>query len=573
MSPGKGCIGWIGPAVDPHRYEIYRLVGTGGEGRVFYGAKPGPAGSNKVFVALKEYALPEGTGANVWPFDSTWVNLEDQRDVLAGIRSNPHLVLLMDTFKGEITYSGDIPRSKEFSVPFAVMEWIDGLPASELIAVGGIPLTRRLEWVRQLSSAVLQLHTSNSQNDNPLVHSDIKPENCVIRTGSNELVLVDLGGLQRVYGQGSRRIRTTSYAPPEIISGLDLNRTIAADIYSLGATAFFMVTGKTPPLAEADYIRQARRSLNAAPLMRTALLKRRRKQLMEHVLLPFAEDPKIRAEIDIGQWSERLRLLDPTRKAKRRAAGSGSVLAIASAIALGSYGWIAASTPNSPAEDAFDSLNRTIAWNLLPQARHASGSPRYSVDFKEDLSAPWRKVNPTLATARRRDDGLEDDGLEYSIQQNSRRVVVAAPIGPAPGSEAITVRGTLESGQGGWGVWCRGTTAAGQKRYSFMVTHAGAVGIFDYSTNSSGVGNNWWYLKGVDWNSPINLRVLCEDTGEAKPIKLTLEINDRTVLVFEPDTTAILGPGFSGVECFAFGDLPGPRANIVLENFSSTTLR
>jgi serine/threonine-protein kinase len=83
-----------------------------------------------------------------------------------------------------------------------------------------------------------------------LIHRDIKPEN-VILTRTGDVKLADLG-LARLtddekwgLSEAGMAIGTPYYISPEQVRG-QTNIDIRADIYSLGATLYHMVTGKVP---------------------------------------------------------------------------------------------------------------------------------------------------------------------------------------------------------------------------------------------------------------------------------------------------------------------------------------
>lgn len=82
-----------------------------------------------------------------------------------------------------------------------------------------------------------------------ILHRDIKPANVIMRDGL-EPVLIDFGAARQALSAQSRTVHaivTPGYSPKEQYA-VDLDRQGAwSDIYALGATFYFLVTGKTPP--------------------------------------------------------------------------------------------------------------------------------------------------------------------------------------------------------------------------------------------------------------------------------------------------------------------------------------
>lgn len=113
--------------------------------------------------------------------------------------------------------------------------------------------------VKQIAKSVLKilvyLHTLNP----PVIHRDLKPSNILLgdRTGNTvgQVYLIDFGSVQTVLateGTGTRTIvGTYGYMPQEQFGG----RTVpASDLYSLGATLIYLVTGSHPAdLPEKDF--------------------------------------------------------------------------------------------------------------------------------------------------------------------------------------------------------------------------------------------------------------------------------------------------------------------------------
>jgi serine/threonine protein kinase len=125
--------------------------------------------------------------------------------------------------------------------------------------------------VKQIAKSVLQILSYLHDLNPPVIHRDIKPSNILLgnRTGNNvgEVYLIDFGAVQTVLGTegaGTRTIvGTYGYMPPEQFGG----RTVpASDLYSLGCTLIYLVTGSHPAdLPEKDLRIQFSEVTNLSP--------------------------------------------------------------------------------------------------------------------------------------------------------------------------------------------------------------------------------------------------------------------------------------------------------------------
>jgi serine/threonine protein kinase len=131
---------------------------------------------------------------------------------------------------------------------FLVMEHIDGASLQEIIKkTGPMDALRAAHYMRQAALGLQHAHETAT-----LVHRDIKPGN----------ILVDRNGIVKILDMGLARffhdeddILTKKYdesvlgtadylAPEQALDSHDVD--IRADIYSLGATFYFCLTGRTP---------------------------------------------------------------------------------------------------------------------------------------------------------------------------------------------------------------------------------------------------------------------------------------------------------------------------------------
>lgn len=80
-----------------------------------------------------------------------------------------------------------------------------------------------------------------------IIHRDIKPENIIRRSRDRKLVLVDFGAVKELKGASvapaGTVIGSMGYAAPEQWQG---KATVASDLYSVGATSIYLLTGIQP---------------------------------------------------------------------------------------------------------------------------------------------------------------------------------------------------------------------------------------------------------------------------------------------------------------------------------------
>ena len=157
---------------------------------------------------------------------------------------------------------------QEDGVHFIAQEYVSGRNLGELIrSRGRLEPALALDILRQVAGALAKAASEG------IVHRDIKPENIMLAR-SGEVKVADFG-LARVQGDhpsgGARDVKLTQvgitmgtplYMSPEQIEGRPLDSR--SDIYSLGVTAYHMLTG-TPPHTGDTPLAVAMQHLNQAP--------------------------------------------------------------------------------------------------------------------------------------------------------------------------------------------------------------------------------------------------------------------------------------------------------------------
>jgi phosphate ABC transporter phosphate-binding protein len=136
------------------------------------------------------------------------------------------------------------------ATPFMVMEYVDGTNLHQLVAERGLlEVNRAVEYVKQAAVGLHHAHRAG------LVHRDIKPGNLILdRTGT--VKVLDLG-LARFYTGTARNqsltqkfdaasiLGTADFIAPE--QTMDSSKVdIRADVYSLGISFYFLLSGKMP---------------------------------------------------------------------------------------------------------------------------------------------------------------------------------------------------------------------------------------------------------------------------------------------------------------------------------------
>ncbi len=140
---------------------------------------------------------------------------------------------------------------------YLVMEYVEGINLHRLVDEHGpLDVARAADFVCQAAEALGFAHKSD------FVHRDVKPDNLIL-TANERIKICDMGLAKRVddHGQITQRgvvLGSPNYLAPERLNDA-LQLDSRADIYSLGATLFFLLTRRipyegTPPVIMAKHL-------------------------------------------------------------------------------------------------------------------------------------------------------------------------------------------------------------------------------------------------------------------------------------------------------------------------------
>jgi serine/threonine-protein kinase len=110
--------------------------------------------------------------------------------------------------------------------------------------------SRVLGWAIQVLDTLAYLH----ELPKPIIHRDVKPENLILAQ-DGRVMLIDFGLMKQVERQLEasrpliRAVGTVEYAPPEQYADSGATTDARSDMYSLGATLFYLLAGELPPKA------------------------------------------------------------------------------------------------------------------------------------------------------------------------------------------------------------------------------------------------------------------------------------------------------------------------------------
>ncbi|HET7542559.1 MAG TPA: serine/threonine-protein kinase [Polyangiaceae bacterium] len=262
------------------RYELLMPVARGGLGQVWVARLRGARGFHKL-VAIKTL-LPA-------PGDA---RLMEQR---------LHADLRVAALVQHSNIAQTLELDEQDGTLYAVMEWVDGEPLSQVIEsakqLGGVPLLVAVNLIGQTLRGLQAAHEhcDDAGVRRPVLHRDVSPDNILV-SHSGIAKLVDFGIARakrsdRTLGRDNRIEQNFGYAAPEqVVSGPVDPRT---DLFGVGVTLYLLTTGRHP-FQGRDAASTLRNLLSDEPPLRPSAIKTSYSRTLEAVVMKALEKDRAR---------------------------------------------------------------------------------------------------------------------------------------------------------------------------------------------------------------------------------------------------------------------------------------
>lgn len=234
----------LGAKLHNGRYTIISRIGMGGQGTVYLAqdnlaqdnlpqdhlATKNPKGADLSTrdttreVVLKEFLLPVFPDTRVRK--AAAIKFQEEADLL-GKLEHPQIVKFYELFL-------------EDHRAYLVLEKLDGVTLKDYVeSKGKLPLATIEDLARQMCLILQYLHNQTP----PVVHRDFTPDNLIL-SDDGKLKLLDFSVAQSVTSNVTGSVvGKPHYIAPEQFRGKSCSQS---DIYSMGATLYFLASGKQP---------------------------------------------------------------------------------------------------------------------------------------------------------------------------------------------------------------------------------------------------------------------------------------------------------------------------------------
>jgi serine/threonine protein kinase len=208
-----------------NRYEIKKAIKAGGMGAVYLGYD---VYDDRICAIKQMFIYEENKEIN----DYITKRFLDEARLMSEL-DHPSIPKVTDFFN-ENTYNY-----------YMIMDYIEGCDLYTYVTEHKLNISEEivLKWAIEVCDVLDYLHSRPT----PIIHRDLTPANLILSSKNNRLMLVDFGFARPLDQHASMNtsVGTEMYAAPEQCVGYPQTRS---DIFSLGATMYFLLTKEQSPL-------------------------------------------------------------------------------------------------------------------------------------------------------------------------------------------------------------------------------------------------------------------------------------------------------------------------------------
>ncbi len=221
------------------RYKILRILGRGGFGVTFIARNMDLPGNP---LCVIKQLCPRTTNHRSW--ERAKERFEKEAIALGQLGSHSQIPMLLDFFENR----------GEF---YLVQEYVRGYTLAREVRRDGVKTEAAVkQFLQEILPVLSYIH------DRHVIHRDIKPQNILRCKEDGRLVLIDFGAVKDEFiktknstsalqNASTHFVGTMGFAPPEQFY---LSPVYASDIYAVGITCVYLLTGKAPLEFEHDPI-------------------------------------------------------------------------------------------------------------------------------------------------------------------------------------------------------------------------------------------------------------------------------------------------------------------------------
>ena len=216
-----------------NRYRVTKSLGQGGFGATFVATDVSLPGEP---VCVIKQLRPSNTNEKFLRMAREL--FEREARTLGQIGNHPQIPRLLDFFEERRNF-------------YLVQEYVSGHTVyQEVKQLGLFNEAKIRDFLKEILPVIAYIHSRQ------VIHRDVKPANILRREQDGKLVLIDFGAVKNYVSQLSETpegaeqtantvfaVGTSGYAPPEQLA---MRPIFASDIYALGVTCVYLMTGKSP---------------------------------------------------------------------------------------------------------------------------------------------------------------------------------------------------------------------------------------------------------------------------------------------------------------------------------------